>query len=129
MNDSIRLAGVCCIVAVLIGCGPSATNMSNRNHIGAFNNIRMEVRDMHAYVNSGKWDPRLSPVEDQLGAAVSAYMRNKEIKGTPLEAEGQKLLDLEAKIMQIWQSPEGSIEKVQAAVQEMMDQVERMEEM
>jgi hypothetical protein len=128
MNDSIRLAGVCCIAALLIGCGEGPNNMNNRNYTGAFNNIVMEVTNMQLTVN-GEWDPRLQPVEDQLGAAVHAFKRNKDVKGTPLEAEAQKLLDQEAKIMEIWQSPEGSVEKIQAAVQEMVDQVEHMKTM
>lgn len=125
MTDLIRLTGALCISAMLIGCGESPTNMNNRNYTGAFNNIVTEVRDMQSTVN-GKWDLRLQPVEDQLGAAVHAFKRSKEVKGTPLEAEAQKLLDQEAKIMEIWQSRDVSVEKIQAAVQEMVDQVEHM---
>jgi len=126
MNDSIRLAGVFCIAAMLLGCGESPTNMNNRNFTGAFNNIVAEVGDMQDTVNSDKWDVRLQPVEDQLGAAVFAFKRSKEVKGTPLEAEAQKLLDQEAKIMEIWQSRDGSVDEIRAAVQEMVDQVEHM---
>ena len=125
MTDSIRLTGALCIAAMLIGCGESSTNMNNRNYTGAFNNIVAEVRDMQITVN-GKWDLRLQPVEDQLGAAVYAFKTNKDVKGTPLEAEAQKLLDQEAKIMEIWESRDVSVEKIQAAVEEMVDQVEHM---
>ncbi len=126
MTDSIRLTGALCIAAMLIGCGESPTNMNNRNYTGAFNNIVSEVNNMQSTVNDERWDQRLQPVEDQLGAAVHAFKRNKDVKGTPLEAEAQKLLDQEAKIMEIWESRDGSVEKIQAAVQEMVDQVEHM---
>ena len=126
MTDSIRLTGALCIAAMLIGCGESPTNMNNRNYTGAFNNIVSEVNNMQSTVNDERWDQRLQPVEDQLGAAVHAFKRNKDVKGTALEAEAQKLLDQEAKIMEIWESRDGSVEKIQAAVQEMVDQVEHM---
>jgi hypothetical protein len=129
MINVLHWTGFLCAVCLLVGCGESRTNMNSRTYYGAFNNIVAEVQNAHDTVNNEQWDVRLQPVEDQFGSAVAAFMRNEDVKGTPLEAEAQKLLDHEAKIMEIWQSSDGSVEKVKAAVQEMMDHVEHMKTM
>lgn len=126
MIHEFRLAAVFCPVVLLLGCGESKTSVDSRTYSGAFNNIVIETEDMQTSVFSESYDPRLEPVPDQFGSAVAAFMRNKDVKGSPLEAEAQKLLDLEKKIMGIWRSPDGSLEKLRAAVQEVVDQVEHM---
>ncbi len=127
MNDSIRFAGVLCIAMMLAGCGESARkSMNTRTYYGAFNMIVFEVENMEQQVNHESYRGQFSPVEDQLGSAIYAFMRNEDVKGTPLEAEAQKLADKEQEILQIWESPDGSVEKIRAAVKEMQEQLEHM---
>lgn len=126
MINGLRWIGYLCSVVLLVGCGESRNDMDSRTYYGAFNNIVAEAEYAHDTVNDETWDVRLQPIEDQFGSAVAAFMRNEDVKGTPLEAEAKKLLDMEAKIMEIWQSPDGSVEQVRAAVQEMTDHVEHM---
>ncbi|MCA9026916.1 MAG: hypothetical protein KDA86_17045 [Planctomycetaceae bacterium] len=130
MTKEIRLVAILCTFVLSLGCGPSKkSSVDSRTYHGAFNNIVIETEGMKADVFSENYDPRLEPVQDQFGSVVAAFMRNKDVKGTPLEAEAQKLLDKEQEIMEIWRSPDGSIEKLRAAVQEVVDQVEHMKTM
>lgn len=129
MIKDLLLAVCLCTFVLAFGCGESKHSVDSRTYNGAFNNIVIETEGMRDDVFSENYDPRLEPVQDQFGSVVAAFMRNKEVKGTPLEAEAQKLLDKEQEIMEIWRSPDGSIEKLRAAVQEVVDQVEHMKTM
>lgn len=129
MINELRMVAVLCTFFLALGCGESKTSVDSRTYHGAFNNIVIETETMQADVNSVHYDGRLEPVPDQFGSAVAAFMRNEDVKGTPLEAEAQKLLDKEREIMDIWNSPDGSIEKIRAAVKEVVDQVEHMKTM
>ncbi|MCA9074757.1 MAG: hypothetical protein KDA93_06980 [Planctomycetaceae bacterium] len=129
MKKEFRLAAVLCTFFLLLGCGESKTSMDQRTYYGAFNSIKTAVDDMKYEVFAETYDPRVEPVPAEYGSAVAAFMRNDDVKGTPLEAEAQKLLDKEQEIMEIWNSPDGTIEKLRAAVQEAVDQVEHMKTM
>lgn len=126
MIQELRMGAVLCIFFLALGCGESKTSVDSRTYHGAFNNIVIETDTMQDDVNSDHYDGRLEPVPDQFGAAVHAFLRNEDVKGTPLEAEAQKLLDKEQEIMEIWRSPDGSLEKLRSAVKEVVDQVEHM---
>lgn len=125
MINGLRLAGFLCTVMLLVGCGESRDSMDTRGFYGAFNSIVAEVENLQAQVNDEYYKGQ-DPPEDQLGAAIVAFMSKAEVKGTPLEAEAQKLADKEQEILEILSSPDGSVEKVQAAAKEMQDQVEHM---
>ncbi len=133
MINGLRLTGFLCTVVSLVGCdfigGNSRESMDTRTYYGAFNMIVSEVEDLQFQVNVDTYKGRNNPVEDQLGAAIHAFMTNEDVKGTPLEAEAQKLADQEQKIVEIWKSPDGSVEKIRAAAKEMQDQVEHMKTM
>ncbi len=129
MINGLRLTGFLCTALLLVGCGESRTNMDTRNYYGAFNMIVSEVENMQQQVNSEYYRGQTSPVEDQLGSAIYAFMRNEDVKGTPLEAEAQKLADKEQEILKIWRSRDGSVEKIRAAAKEMQDQVDHMKTM
>jgi len=133
MINGLRLTAFLCTVVSLVGCdffgGSSRKTMDTRTYYGAFNMIVSEVEDLQSQVNADTFKGRFNPVEDQLGAAIHAFMTNEDVKGTPLEAEAQKLADQEQKIVEIWKSPDGSVEKIRAAAKEMQDQVEHMKTM
>ncbi len=133
MINGLRLTGILCTVVLLVGCdvigGSSSESMDTRTYYGAFNMIESEVENLVFQVNVDTFKGRNNPVEDQLGAAIHAFKTNEDVKGTPLEAEAQKLADLEQKIVEIWKSPDGSVEKIRAAAKEMQDQVEHMKTM
>lgn len=129
MINGLRLTGCLCITVLLSGCGESRTSFDSRTYYGAFNNIVAEADNAHHTVNYENWDPRIQPIEDQFGSAVAAFMRNEDVKGTPLEAEAKKLLEMEKNVMGIWTSPDGTVEKVRAAVKEIVDHVEHMKTM
>ena len=130
MTKELRFMVVLCTCVLAIGCGASKkASVDSRTYNGAFNNIVIEADTMRDDVFSENYDPRLEPVPDQFGSAVWNFKKNEDVKGTPLEAEAQKLLDKEQEIMEIWRSPDGSIEKLRAAVQEVLDQVEHMKTM
>ena len=127
MINRLRLTGFLCIAVSLVGCGESNTAMDTRGYKGAFNMIAAEVRNMNVQINSEYYTGQDSPVEDQLGAAINALMRNEAVKGTPLEAEVQKLKDQEAKMLDIWGSPDGSLQVLRDAGKEMQEMVEHLE--
>ena len=129
MISELRMVAVLCTIFLALGCGESKTSVDSRTYYGAFNNIKIETQTMKDDVFSEYYDGQLEPVPDQFGSAVAAFLRNEDVKGTPLEAEGKKLLEKEKEIMGIWRSPDGTIEKLRAAVQEVVDQVEHMETM
>ena len=104
MINGLRLTGFLCTVFLLVGCGESRKSIDTRTYHGAFNMIVMEVENLQQQVNAETYKGQYSPIEDQLGSAIYAFMSNKDVKGTPLEAEAQKLVDQEAKILEIWQS-------------------------
>ncbi len=56
-------------------------------------------------------------------------MRNEDVKGTPLEAEAQKLADQEQELQKMWQTRKGSLEEMRATAKEMQDRVEHMKTM
>jgi hypothetical protein len=127
MINGLRLSGFLCIAILLVGCGESRTSGDTRGYYGAFNGIAREVKNMNVQINSEFYKGQDSPVEDQLGAAINSAMTNEDVKGTPLEAEVQKLKDQEAKILEIWKSPDGSLEKLRAAGKEMQEMVDHLE--
>lgn len=129
MNYGYRLMGFLCTVFLLVGCGESRTSMDTRSYYGAFNMIVSEVDNLDQQVNAENYRGQSNPIEDQLGSAIHAFMRNADVKGTPLEAEAQKLADQEQKILEIWNSPDGSVEKIRAVVKEMQEQLEHMKTM
>jgi len=129
MVNGLRLTGCLCTVLLLVGCGESRTSIDTRGYYGAFNMIELEVNDMNQNVNSEKYRVKYNPVEDQLGSAIYAFMRNEDVKGTPLEAEAKKLADQEQEILKIWKTRGRTVEKIRAAVKEMHDQVEHMKTM
>ena len=130
MINGLRWAGALCVVFLVMGCGPSKKQtMDARTHYGAFNQTISEVEMLSNYVNREEYQAREDPIEDQLTGAIHFFMRNDEIKGTPLEAEAKKLLDQTVQIQEIWKSPDGSVEKIRAVVKEMSDQVEHMKTM
>ena len=129
MINGLRLTGVLCTVFLLVGCGESRTSMDTRSYYGAFNMIAAEVVNLEQEVHSKNYHGQHNPIEDQLGSAIHAFMRNEEVKGTPLEAEAQKLADQEQKILEIWHSPDGSVEKIRDVVKEMQEQVAHMKTM
>jgi hypothetical protein len=90
--------------------------------------IVAEVDNLNVQVNFKTYRRQQNPIEDQLGSAIHAFMTNEDVKGTPLEAEAQKLADKEQEIVKIWRSG-GSVEKIRAAAKEMQDQVEHMKTM
>jgi aminopeptidase-like protein len=126
MNYGLRLTGALCTVLLLAGCSNSRESIDTRTYHGAFNMIVMEVENLQQQVNAETYTGQYSPIEDQLGSAIFAFMSNADVKGTPLEAEAQKLADQEAKIMEIWKSSDMSIDKIRSAAKEMLDQVEHM---
>ena len=129
MINGLRLLGVLCSVFLLVGCEDSRKSIDTRTYHGAFNMIVMEVENLQQQVNAESYTGQYSPIEDQLGSAIFAFMSNADVKGTQLEAEAKKLADLEAKIMEIWKSSDMSIEKIRAAAKEMLVQVEQMKAM
>jgi hypothetical protein len=100
--------------------------MDTRTYYGAFNMIVSEVENLRFQVNVDTYKGQHNPIEDQLGSAIYAFMRHEDVKGTPLEAEAQKLLDQEQQILKIWKSRDRSVEKIRAVAKEMQDQVEHM---
>ena len=129
MSNGRRLMGFLCSVLLLVGCGESRNSMDTRGYYGAFNMIVSEVENLQQQVNSEHYHGRVSPIEDQLGSAIYAFMRNEDVKGTPLEAEAKKLADKEQEILKIWKSSDGSVEKIRTAAKEMQDQVDHMKTM
>lgn len=129
MSNGLRLTGFLCAVFLLVGCEDSRKSIDTRTYHGAFNMIIMEVENLQQQVNAETYTGQFSPIEDQLGSAIYAFMSNADVKGTPLETEAKKLADQEAKIMEIWQSSDSSVEKIRAAAKEMLDQVEHMKTM
>jgi len=132
MNNGLRLTGFFCVVGLLAGCaderyGPQS--MDAQTYYGAFNQIVSEVENLQSQVNVDAFQRDYNPVEDQLTAAIHFFKKNEEVKGTPLEAEAQKLLDLTAQIEELWQSPDGSVGEIRVVAAEMQDQVEHMKEM
>ena len=129
MSNWLRLTGFLCAVFMLVGCENSRKSIDTRTYHGAFNMIVMEVENLQQQVNAETYTGQFSPIEDQLGSAIYAFMSNEDVKGTPLEAEAKKLADQEAKILEIWQSSDSSVEKIRAAAKEMLDQIEHMKTM
>ena len=125
MINGLRLTGFLCTVFLLVGCGEGRTTMNTRTYHGAFNMIVAEVENLGVQVNFETYRGQDNPIEDQLGSAIHAFKTNKEVKGTPLEAEAQKLADQEQQIVQLWESG-GSVEDIRAAAKEMQAQVEHM---
>lgn len=125
MINRLRLMGFLCTVILLVGCGESQTSMDTRGYYGAFNMIEAEVVNLNQEVNSKNYRGQSNPIEDQLGSAIHAFMRNEDVKGTPLEAEAQKLLDQEQQILDTW-NKSGSLEEIRATAKEMQEQVEYM---
>ncbi len=131
MTNGLRLTGFFCTVILLVGCGDgrnSATSMDTRTYYGAFNMIVSEVENLQFQVNVKTYVGQNNPIEDQLGSAIHAFTTNKDVKGTPLEAEAQKLADQEQEIVKIWRS-RGGVAKIRAAAKEMQEQVEHMKTM
>ena len=102
--------------------------MDTRTYHGAFNVVVSEVENLQFQVNSKAYVGKGNPIEDQLGSAIHAFMTNKDVKGTPLEAEAKKLADQEQVIVKIWKT-RGGVKKIRDAAKEMQDQVERMKAM
>jgi hypothetical protein len=90
--------------------------------------IVSEVENLQFQVNVKTYVGQNNPIEDQLGSAIHAFTTNKDVKGTPLEAEAQKLADQEQEIVKIWRS-RGGVAKIRAAAKEMQEQVEHMKTM
>jgi hypothetical protein len=114
-----------------VGCGDGRdgpTSMDTRTYYGAFNVIVMEVENLQFQVNVDTYVGQNNPIEDQLGSAIHAFKSHEDVKGTPLEAEAQKLADKEQEIARIWSS-RGGVAKIRAAAKEMQDQVEHMKTM
>ncbi len=131
MTNGLQRAVLFCIVVFLVGCsdgrkGPNS--MDTRTYHGAFNVVVSEVENLQFQVNSKAYVGKGNPIEDQLGSAIHAFMTNKDVKGTPLEAEAKKLADQEQVIVKIWKS-RGGVKKIRDAAKEMQDQVERMKAM
>jgi len=129
MIKGLHLTAILCAVLLLVGCGESRTSMDTRGYYGAFNMIVSEVDNLSQQVNSEHFRGQSNPVEDQLGSAIHAFMRNEDVKGTPLEAEAQKLADQEQQIQEIWSSRNGTVERIREVVKEMQGQVEHMKTM
>lgn len=102
--------------------------MDTRTYHGAFNMIVAEVENLNVQVNFETYRKQLNPVEDQLGSAIHAFKTNDDVKGTPLEAEAQKLADQEQEILKVWRSG-GSVEDIRAAAKKMQEQVDHMKTM
>jgi hypothetical protein len=103
--------------------------MDTRTYYGAFNMIVSEVENLGFQVNVDTYRGQHNPIEDQLGSAIYAFMSHEDVKGTPLEAEAQKLLDQTKQIEELWKSRGGSVQKIRAVAKEMQDQVEHMKTM
>jgi hypothetical protein len=129
MINGLRGAGALCTVFLLVGCGESKQTMDARSHYGAFNQTITEVEMLSQMVSRENYKAREHPIEDQLTGAIHFFLKNEEVKGTPLEAEARKLLDQTDQIDEIWKSSDGSVEKIRAVVKEMSDQVEHMKTM
>ena len=128
MINGLRSTAFLCTVIVLAGCGESRNSMDTRTYYGAFNMIVMEVENLQFQVSVDTYKGQFNPIEDQLGAAIHAFKTNEDVKGTPLEAEAQKLADQETEIVKLWQS-RGSVETIRAAAKEMQVQVDHMKTM
>ena len=127
MNNGLRLTGFLCTVFLLVGCsGETRTTMDTRTYHGAFNMIISEVDNMNLDVNSEHYTGQNSPVEDQLGSAIYSFLNQEDVKGTPIEAEAQKLADYEQEMLKIWKSSDGSVEKIREVAKKMVDQVEHI---
>lgn len=129
MINGLRLAGFLCITGLLVGCGPSATTQDVRTSIGAFNIVKQEIDSLKATIDNPNWQGQYNPIEDQVQSALSSLAKNEKVVGTPLEAEAKKLLELEAKAQQIYNSPDATREKVEEVVNEMVAVVEKMDSM
>jgi len=130
MINGLRWAGALCAVFLLVGCGEDKQKtLDVRSHYGAFNQTIGEVKGLHQLVSRENYKAREHPIEDQLTASIHYFLKNEDVKGTPLEAEARKLLDQTDQIDEIWKSSDGSVEKIRAVVKEMSDQVEHMKTM
>ena len=131
MKDGLRYMAFLFSLAMTIGCGgsPKEESMDTSTYHGAFNMIVSEVENMQQQVNAESYKVQYPPVEDQVGSAIYAFMTNKEVVGTPLEAEAKKLADKEAEIVKIWRSPDVTVEKIRTAAKELMELVEKMKPM
>ena len=128
MTNGFRWTGFFCTVILLLGCGDGRhgpNSMDTRTYYGAFNVIVSEVENLQFQVNVDTYVGKNNPIEDQLGSAIHAFLTHKDVQGTPLEEEAQKLADQEQEIVKIWSS-RGGVKKIRDAAQEMMDQVEYM---
>lgn len=131
MINGLRLTGLFWTVVLLVGCGNARYgpgSMDTRTYYGAFNMIVSEVENLQFQVNVDTYKGQFNPVEDQLGSAIHAFKTNEDVQGTPLEAEAQKLADLEQKIVELWKSRR-PVDEIRAAAKEMQDQVEHMKSM
>ena len=128
MKNGLCLTVFLCTAFLLMGCGEEIGEgtIDTRTYTGAFNMIIDEVSNMQSNLASEYYTGRDAPIEDQLGSAVHAFKTNEDVKGTPLEAEVQKLADWEEEMMNMWRSNTGSIEKYREIGQQMADQVEHI---
>lgn len=129
MMNGLRWAGVLCTVFLLVGCLADKQTLDTSSHYGAFNQTITEVEMLAMMVARDNYEAREYPIEDQFTAAIHYFIKNEEVKGTPLEDEARKLLDQVNQIDEIWKSPDGSVEAIRGVVKEMEDQVELIKSM
>lgn len=131
MTSDLRMTVFFLTIVSLVGCSDprnGRTSMDTRTYYGAFNMIVSEVENLQMQVNAKTYVGKGNPIEDQLGAAIYAFMTNPEVKGTPLEAEAKKLIDQEKETVKIWKS-RGGVKKIREAALEMQKQVDHMKTM
>lgn len=129
MSDGLRWTGFLCVIVLLTGCFESKTSGDPRGFYGSFNNVKQEVRNLKSTVDNENWYGQNNPVEDQVQSSIYALMTNDDVVGTEIEPEAKKLYELEAKVHQVYRSPDATKEKMQEVVNEMWAIVEKIEPM
>ena len=107
---------VAACLALLIGCGSPPDN--TRSVKGSFSQIEGAVGDMHTNVFGGRYSGDLG--SDQLGFAMVEFQ--KSVKGTPLEADGQRLAQKITEVTTLG-SQRPPIARLRTAVKELEDVV------
>ena len=129
MSDGLRWTGFLCVIVLLTGCFESKTSGDPRGFYGSFNNVKMEVESLKLTIDNDNWYGQNNPVEDQVQSSIKALMINDDVVGTPIEAEAKKLYELEAKMHQVYRSPDATKEKMQEVADEMWAIVQKIEPM
>ena len=129
MSDGLRWTGFLCIIVLLTGCFESKTSGDPRGFYGSFNIVKQEIQLLKSTIDNQNWYGQNNPVDDQVQSAIKALMINTDVAGTPIEAEAKKLYELEAKLHEVYRSPDATKEKMQEVADEMWAIVEKIEPM